>query len=102
MASHIFYFRFESVLNGLMRIKNSDVYVIGSNAKFLSKDIVTEFRGRGDEIHINPLSYAEFMSQDMVEISMTTGTNMFYMAEFHPVVLLPTPNKKSLQRNLYK
>ena len=41
---------FESVLNGLIRIPNADVYVTGSNAKFLSKDIVTEFRGRGDEL----------------------------------------------------
>ncbi len=53
---------FESVLNGLLHIKNVDVYVTGSNAKFLSKDIITEFRGRGDELHINPLSFAEFMS----------------------------------------
>ena len=53
---------FESVLNGLMRIQNVDVYVTGSNAKFLSKDVITEFRGRGDELHIQPLSFAEFMS----------------------------------------
>lgn len=53
---------FESVLNGLMRIPNVDVYVTGSNARFLSKDIITEFRGRGDELHMNPLSFAEFMS----------------------------------------
>ncbi len=53
---------FESVLNGFMRIKNVDVYVTGSNAKFLSKDIITEFRGRGDELHIGPLSFAEFMA----------------------------------------
>lgn len=54
--------QFESVLNGLMRIPNVDVYVTGSNAKFLSKDIITEFRGRGDEMHMNPLSFSEFMS----------------------------------------
>lgn len=54
--------KFESVLNGLMRIPNVDVYVTGSNAKFLSKDIITEFRGRGDEMHMNPLSFSEFMS----------------------------------------
>lgn len=53
---------FESVLNGLMRRKNTDIYVTGSNAKFLSQDIITEFRGRGDEIHMMPLSFAEFMS----------------------------------------
>lgn len=53
---------FESVLNGLMRRTNADIYVTGSNAKFLSQDIITEFRGRGDEIHMQPLSFAEFMS----------------------------------------
>ena len=52
--------RFEEVLNSLLRISNVDVYVTGSNSKFLSSDIVTEFRGRGDEIRIYPLSFAEF------------------------------------------
>ncbi len=53
---------FESVLNSLGRKQNVDVYVTGSNAKFLSKDIITEFRGRGDEVHMYPLTYSEFMS----------------------------------------
>lgn len=53
---------FESVLNGYLRKDNMDVFVTGSNAKFLSKDIVTEFAGRGDEVHMYPLSFAEFMS----------------------------------------
>ena len=53
---------FESVLNSLARKKNVDVYVTGSNAKFLSKDIITEFRGRGDEVRIYPLTFAEYMS----------------------------------------
>ena len=53
---------FESVLNSLGRKKNVDIYVTGSNAKFLSKDIITEFRGRGDEVHMYPLTYSEFMS----------------------------------------
>ena len=53
---------FESILNSLARKKNADVYVTGSNAKFLSKDIITEFRGRGDEVHMYPLSFAEYMS----------------------------------------
>ena len=52
--------RFEEVLNSLLRIRNIDVYVTGSNSRFLSSDIVTEFRGRGDEIRIYPLSFAEF------------------------------------------
>ena len=53
---------FESVLNGFLHIKNLDVYVTGSNSKFLSSDIITEFRGRGDEIRIYPLSFSEFCS----------------------------------------
>lgn len=52
--------RFEEVLNGLLRIKNVDVYVTGSNSRFLSSDIVTEFRGRGDEVRVYPLSFAEY------------------------------------------
>ena len=53
---------FEAVLNSLIRMENVDVYVTGSNARFLSKDVITEFRGRGDEIHMFPLSFSEFMS----------------------------------------
>ena len=53
---------FEAVLNGYLRKENMDVYVTGSNAKFLSKDIITEFAGRGDEIRMYPLSFAEFMT----------------------------------------
>lgn len=57
---------FEDVLNSFLHLKNVDTYVTGSNAKFLSKDIITEFRGRGDQVHIYPLSFAEFM-QDRKE-----------------------------------
>lgn len=53
---------FESVLNSYLHMDNVDVYVTGSNAKFLSKDVITEFAGRGDEVHMQPLSFAEFMS----------------------------------------
>ena len=52
--------RFEEVLNSLLRIDNADVYVTGSNSKFLSSDIITEFRGRGDEIHLYPLTLSEY------------------------------------------
>ncbi len=52
---------FEEVLNSLLHIRNLDVYVTGSNSKFLSKDIITEFRGRGDEIHVYPLTFREFI-----------------------------------------
>ena len=53
---------FEAVLNGYLRKENMDIFVTGSNAKLLSKDIATEFAGRGDEIHMYPLSFSEFMS----------------------------------------
>ena len=71
--------RFEEVLNSLLRISNLDVYVTGSNSKFLSSDIVTEFRGRGDELRIYPLSFAEFYAayegdyEDAWEEYMTYG-----------------------------
>lgn len=52
---------FEQVLNGFLRQDNFDVYVTGSNSKFLSKDIITEFVGRGDEVHVMPLSFSEYM-----------------------------------------
>lgn len=55
---------FEDVLNSYLKVRNADVYVTGSNSKFLSSDIITEFRGRGIQIHVHPLSFAEFMSVD--------------------------------------
>lgn len=53
---------FESVVNGFMHIENADIYITGSNSKFLSSDIITEFRGRGDEIRVYPLCFSEFYS----------------------------------------
>ena len=53
---------FEDVLNSYLSINNADVYVTGSNSRFLSKDVITEFRGRGEEIHITPLTFAEYRS----------------------------------------
>lgn len=53
---------FESVLNGLNRLENVDIYVTGSNSRFLSSDVLTEFRGRGDEVRVYPLSFSEYMS----------------------------------------
>ena len=52
---------FESVLNSFLYMQNVDVYVTGSNSKFLSKDVITEFRGRGDEVHVYPVSFREYM-----------------------------------------
>ncbi len=53
---------FEDVLNSLLHIRNADVYVTGSNSKFLSSDVITQFRGRGDEIRVHPLSFSEYLS----------------------------------------
>ena len=55
---------FEDVLNSYLKVENADVYVTGSNSKFLSKDVITEFRGRGDEIHVYPLSLREICEAD--------------------------------------
>ncbi len=54
--------QFERVMNGLMRLPNLDIYVTGSNSRFLTTDVVTEFRGRGDEVRVHPLSFAEYLS----------------------------------------
>ena len=84
---------FESVLNGFMRIKNVDVYVTESNAKFLSKDIITEFRGRGDELHMHPLSFSEFMS--VYDGNKYDGWNEYVLYDgLPPVILLNTPEQK--------
>lgn len=91
---------FEEVLNGLIRISNADVYVTGSNAKFLSKDIITEFRGRGDELHINPLTFSEFMAE--YDGDKYDGWNEYILyGGLPPVVNLKTPEQKiELLKNL--
>lgn len=93
---------FESVLNGFMRMKNVDVYVTGSNARFLSKDIITEFRGRGDELHIQPLSFAEFMS--VYDGNKYDGWNEYVLyGGLPPVVLLRTAEQKiELLKSLFQ
>ena len=52
---------FEEALNSLLHIKNLDIYVTGSNSRFLSSDVLTEFRGRGDDVHVYPLTFKEVM-----------------------------------------
>ncbi len=84
---------FESVLNSLIRIKNVDVYVTGSNARFLSKDVITEFRGRGDEVHMHPLSFAEFMS--VYQGTKQDGWNEYMLYGGIPLVLeFTSPDQK--------
>lgn len=84
---------FESILNSLIRMKNVDIYVTGSNARFLSKDVITEFRGRGDEVHMYPLSFAEFMS--VYPGTKQNGWNEYMLYGGIPLVLeFTTPDQK--------
>lgn len=93
--------RFESVLNGLNEKPNVEVYVTGSNAKFLSKDIATEFAGRGDEIHMYPLSFSEFKS-------VYNGDNQHALQEYMLwggiplVVLAAEEDKAKLLKTLFE
>lgn len=93
---------FVSVLNGLADKKNCDVYVSGSNAKFLSRDIATEFGGRGDEIHMYPLSFSEFMS--VYDGNKYDGWNAYVSYGGIPqVVLADTEEQKvALLDNLFQ
>ncbi len=93
---------FVSVLNGLADKKNCDVYVSGSNAKFLSRDIATEFGGRGDEIHMYPLSFSEFMS--VYEGNKYDGWNEYVSYGGIPLVVLADTEeqKVALLDNLLK
>ncbi len=84
---------FEAVLNSLIRMDNVDVYVTGSNARFLSKDVITEFRGRGDEVHLYPLSFAEFMS--VYSGTKQDGWNEFMLyGGLPPVLYFQEPEEK--------
>ena len=69
---------FEFVLNGFLSKGNFDIYVAGSNSKFLSKDIITEFRGRGDEIHILPLAFSEYLSNTNLNIDVAWDNYITY------------------------
>ncbi len=86
--------RFEEVLNSLMHIENVDIYVTGSNSKFLSSDVITEFRGRGDEIHVYPLSFREFIS--VYEGTKEEAWDKYFTYGGMPLVLsYNTPQEKS-------
>ena len=93
---------FVSVLNGLADKKNCDVFVTGSNAKFLSRDIVTEFGGRSDEIHMYPLSFSEFMSA--YDGHYYDGWNEYITYGGIPIVVLADTDeqKMALLDNLFK
>ena len=84
---------FEDVLNSYLKIGNADVYVTGSNSKFLSKDVITEFRGRGDEIRVAPLSFREFISVFQGSREKALEEYMLY-GGLPKVVTFPTVEKK--------
>lgn len=85
---------FESVLNGFLRIPNVDVYVTGSNSKFLSSDIITEFRGRGDEVRVYPLSFAEYKS--VVEGSFDRLWQDYILYGGMPLVLMQNTDETKM------
>ena len=84
---------FEDVLNSYLKLENADVYVTGSNSKFLSKDVITEFRGRGDEIRVAPLSFREFISVFQGSREKALEEYMLY-GGLPKVVTFPTVEKK--------
>ena len=95
--------RFEEVLNTLLKNPQLDVYVTGSNARFLSKDVVTTFRGRGDEIRIHPLSFSEYMSVKPDVPFLETHLNEYMLLGGLPqTVTMPTEQqKKSYLQQLF-
>ena len=87
--------RFEEVLNTLLKNPQLDVYVTGSNARFLSKDVVTTFRGRGDELRIHPLSFSEYMSVKPDAPFLETHLNEYMLLGGLPqTVTMPTEQQK--------
>lgn len=86
---------FEDVLNGLLKKRNTDVYVTGSNAKFLSKDIITEFRGRGFEVKMYPLSFKEYMSA--YSGSVQAGFNEYMLYGGLPQILSYTTEEQKVR-----
>ena len=95
--------RFEEVLNTLLKNPQLDVYVTGSNARFLSKDVVTTFRGRGDELRIHPLSFSEYMSVKPDAPFLETHFNEYVLLGGLPqTVTMPTEQqKKSYLQQLF-
>ena len=93
---------FEIVLNSLLHIENVDVYVTGSNAKFLSKDIITEFRGRGDQVHIYPLSFGEFYATCGGDKTDAFSQYMTYGGLPQIVMMSAHEQKKTYLENLFE
>lgn len=92
---------FESVLNGYLRRENMDIYVTGSNAKFLSSDVITEFRGRGDEIRLYPVSFSEFMT--VYDGDKYEGLSQYMLYGGIPMVILRHSEQEKIRtlQNLF-
>ena len=90
------------MLNGLSKLRNVDLYVTGSNSRFLSKDVLTEFRGRGDEVHVYPLSFSEYM--EAYDGDQFTGWTDYYTYGGLPLILSQKTDeqKAAYLRNLFQ
>lgn len=93
---------FEDVLNSYLKVENADVYVTGSNSKFLSKDVITEFRGRGDEIRVYPLCFREFMSVHSGSREQALEEYMTYGGLPKLVTISNETKKKEYLHNLFE
>lgn len=92
---------FEDVLNSYLKIKNADLYVTGSNARFLSKDIATTFRGRGDVVHIYPLSFSEYHSAFNRPKEETLPEYLLYGGLPETIPMTTREEKVAFLRNVY-
>ncbi len=93
---------FEDVLNSYLKIKNADLYVTGSNARFLSKDIITTFRGRGDVVHIYPLSFREYHSAFDRPKEETLPEYLLYGGLPETIQMTSVEEKTAFLRNVYE
>ncbi len=93
---------FESVLNGFLHIRNLDVYVTGSNSKFLSSDIITEFRGRGDEVKIFPLTFSEFFDVYTGDTTNAFNDYLLYGGLPYMVILKAEKQKRKYLTDLFE
>lgn len=93
---------FEDVLNSYLKVENADVYVTGSNARFLSKDIITTFRGRGDVVHIYPLSFSEYHSAFELPKEETLPEYLLYGGLPETIPMMSGEEKVAFLRNVYE
>ena len=93
---------FEGVLNSLLHKNNLDVYVTGSNSKFLSKDIITEFRGRGDEVHVYPITFSQFMTVYNGDMYQGLSAYMMYGGLPTQVLMATDQQKQAYLKTLFE